>query len=119
VAADWLQPAALNRCLATDGPLGGEWFNITTVATLDAQVWGQGFEAPVFCDEVDVLQQRLVARNAKLRVRLPARCAAIWFGVDPLPDRVRLARLSLDHWNGRRGCRWSSRRCNEHDPAQA
>jgi single-stranded-DNA-specific exonuclease len=37
---------------------------------LDAQVWGQGFEAPVFCDEVQVLQQRLVGeKHLKLRLR--------------------------------------------------
>jgi len=104
VAADWLQPAALNRCVAVDGPLGGEWFNTTTVATLDAQVWGPGFEAPVFCDEVDVLQQRLVGeKHLKLRVRhAGALRDAIWFGhAEPLPARVRLAyRLNLDEFQG-------------------
>ena len=104
VAADWLQPAALNRCVAVDGPLGGEWFNTITVATLDAQVWGPGFEAPVFCDEVDVLQQRLVGeKHLKLRVRhAGALRDAIWFGhAEPLPARVRLAyRLNLDEFQG-------------------
>ena len=104
VAADWLQPAALHRCLATDGPLGGEWFNTATVATLDAQVWGQGFEAPVFCDDVDVLQQRLVGeKHLKLRVRHAGTLRdAIWFGhAEPLPPRVRLAyRLNLDEYQG-------------------
>ena len=28
-----------------------------------AQVWGQAFEAPLFCDEVEVLNQRLVGEN--------------------------------------------------------
>jgi single-stranded-DNA-specific exonuclease len=104
VAADWLQPAALQRCVSTDGPLGGEWFNTATVATLDAQVWGQGFEAPVFCDEVDVLQQRLVGeKHLKLRVRhAGALRDAIWFGhAEPLPARVQLAyRLNLDEFQG-------------------
>jgi single-stranded-DNA-specific exonuclease len=107
VATEWLQPETLNRCLATDGPLAGEYFNITTVATLDAQVWGQGFEAPVFCDVVDVLQQRLVGeKHLKLRVRLAGQAAplrdAIWFGhAEPLPARVRLAyRLNLDEFQG-------------------
>ena len=96
VATEWLQPETLNRCLATDGPLGGEYFNVTTVATLDAQVWGQGFEAPVFCDEVEVVQQRLVAeKHLKLRVRSTGQPRelrdAIWFGhTEPLPARVRL-----------------------------
>jgi single-stranded-DNA-specific exonuclease len=104
VAAEWLQPAALNRCVATDGPLGGEWFNIPTVAALDAQVWGPGFEPPVFCDEVDVLQQRLVGeKHLKLRVRHAGTLRdAIWFGhAEPLPARVQLAyRLNLDEFQG-------------------
>ena len=104
VAVEWLQPAALARVLATDGPLGLEYFNITTVAQLDAQVWGQGFEAPLFCDEVDVLQQRLVGeKHLKLRVRHAGQLRdAIWFGHStPLPARVRLAyRLNLDTFQG-------------------
>ncbi len=71
---------------------------------LDAQVWGQGFEAPLFCDEVQVLQQRLVGeKHLKLRLSLAGKPRdAIWFGhPEPLPERVRLAyRLSLDEWNG-------------------
>ena len=60
VAAEWLDAATLTRTLRTDGPLALQWFDPATVALLDAQVWGQGFEAPVFCDEVEVLQQSLV-----------------------------------------------------------
>jgi len=105
VAAEWLQPADLQRQLATDGPLGIEHFNPGTVATLDAQVWGQGFAAPVFCDEVDVLQQRLVGeKHLKLRVRHAGQVRdAIWFGqTEPLPARVRLAyRLDLNEFQGR------------------
>jgi single-stranded-DNA-specific exonuclease len=105
VAAEWLDPATLTRTLRTDGPLALEWFNAETVALLDAQVWGQGFEAPVFCDEVQVLQQRLVGeKHMKLRLRHAGHERdAIWFGhAEPLPATVRLAfRISLDEWNGR------------------
>ena len=105
VAREWLDAATLTRTVRTDGPLAVEWFNAETVALLDAQVWGQGFEAPTFCDEVQVLQQRLVAdKHLKLRLKLPGGVArdAIWFGhVEPVPERARLAyRLSLDEWNG-------------------
>jgi single-stranded-DNA-specific exonuclease len=104
VAAEWLLPAALNRTLATDGPLGAEWFNAETVGALDAQVWGQGFPAPVFCDEVEIVQQRLVGeKHLKLRVRQHGALRdAIWFShTEPLPQRVRLAyRLSLDEFQG-------------------
>ncbi len=104
VAGEWLDAATLTRTLYTDGPLALEWFSAETVQLLDAQVWGQGFEAPVFCDAVQVLQQRLVAdKHLKLRVKLAGRERdAIWFGhAEPVPDQVTLAyRLSLDEWNG-------------------
>jgi single-stranded-DNA-specific exonuclease len=105
VAEEWLDRATLTRTLRTDGPLAIEWFNPQTVAVLDAQVWGQGFEAPLFCDEVQVLQQRLLGeKHLKLRVRHAGQERdAIWFGhSEPLPAQARLAyRLSLDEWNGR------------------
>ena len=104
VAAEWLDDAMLMRTVRTDGPLAVEWFNPQTVAMLEAQVWGQGFEAPLFCDEVEVLQQRLVAdKHLKLRVRhAGALRDAIWFGhAEPVAPRVRMAyRLSLDEWQG-------------------
>jgi len=104
VAAEWLDAATLTRTLRTDGPLPLQWFNAETARVLDAQVWGQGFEAPVFCDEVDVLQQRLVGeKHLKLRVRHQGTLRdAIWFGhAEPVADRVRLAwRLALDEWQG-------------------
>jgi single-stranded-DNA-specific exonuclease len=108
VAQEWLDAATLTRTLRTDGPLAVEWFNLETVALLDAQVWGQGFEAPVFCDEVQVLQQRLVGeKHLKLRLRhggpRGSERDAIWFShTEPLPAQVRLAyRISLDEWNGK------------------
>ncbi len=105
VASEWLDVATLQRALRTDGPLALEWFNAQTVALLDAQVWGPGFEAPLFCDEVQVLQQRLVGeKHMKLRLRHAGQERdAIWFGhAEPLPAQARLAyRLSLDEWNGR------------------
>jgi single-stranded-DNA-specific exonuclease len=106
VAREWLDAATLTRRLLTDGPLALEYFNAETVSALDTQVWGQAFEAPVFCDEVQVLGQRLVAeKHLKLRVRHQGQIRdAIWFGrVEPVAERVRLAyRLSLDEWNGQR-----------------
>ena len=104
VATEWLDSTTLTRRVRTDGPLALEYFNAPTVALLDTQVWGQAFEPPLFCDEVEVLAQRLVAdKHLKLRVRLQGQTRdAIWFGhVEPVGERVRLAyRLSLDEWNG-------------------
>jgi single-stranded-DNA-specific exonuclease len=104
VAGEWLDAATLTRTLRTDGPLAVQWFNAQTAAVLDSQVWGQGFEAPVFCDEVDVLQQRLVGeKHLKLKVRHQGTLRdAIWFGhAEPVAARVRLAwRLAVDEWQG-------------------
>ena len=105
VAREGLDAATLARTLLTDGPLEPAQFDTATVRTLDAQVWGQAFEPPVFCDEVEVVSQRLVGeRHMKLSVRhAGALRDAIWFGhSEPLEARVRLAyRLSLDEYNGR------------------
>ena len=82
-----------------------EYFTPETVRTLDAQVWGQAFDPPVFSDEVEVLSQRLVGeKHLKLSVRHAGAVRdAIWFGrSEPVGDRVTLAyQLRLDEYNGR------------------
>ena len=104
VALEWIEPALLARRLAADGPLEAEWFDPRAVEALNAQVWGPGFAAPLFCDEVEVVAQRLVGdKHLKLKLRhgsVPRE--AVWFGrSDPLPARARLAyRLALDSWEG-------------------
>ncbi len=104
VAAEWLDEGALQRTLRTDGPLPPDAFNAQTVQELDAQVWGQAFEAPLFCDEVQIVAQRIVGeRHLKLRVRQGGLLRdAIWFGhTDPVPEQARMAyRLSLDEYQG-------------------
>ena len=105
VAREWLDPATLSRTVLSDGPLATEWFNAETVRALDAQVWGQAFEPPVFTDEVEVVSQRLVGeKHLKLSVRFGGAVRdAIWFGhSEPVAAQVRLAyRLSVDEYNGR------------------
>jgi len=105
VAGEWLDAATLSRTLLTDGPLNVEYFTPETVRTLDAQVWGQAFDPPVFSDEVEVLSQRLVGeKHLKLSVRHAGAVRdAIWFGrSEPVDDRVTLAyQLRLDEYNGR------------------
>jgi single-stranded-DNA-specific exonuclease len=104
VAGEWLDAATLSRTLMTDGPLPVEYFNLDTVRSLDAQVWGQAFEAPLFSDEVEIVSQRLVGeKHLKLAVRhAGALRDAIWFGhSEPLPERVTLAyQLRVDEYNG-------------------
>ena len=105
VAMEWLDAAALTRTLRTDGPLPADAFTAATVQELDAQVWGQAFEAPLFCDAVQVISQRIVKeRHLKLRVKHAdgALRDAIWFShIEPVPEQARLAyRLSLDEYQG-------------------
>jgi single-stranded-DNA-specific exonuclease len=110
VAVEWLDAATLSRTLLSDGPLGIEHYNPETVRSLNAQVWGQAFEAPVFVDEVEIVSQRLVGeKHLKLAVRFSgegrtvALRDAIWFGrIEPIAAKVRLAyRLDIDEYNGR------------------
>ncbi|HEX2012584.1 MAG TPA: single-stranded-DNA-specific exonuclease RecJ [Roseateles sp.] len=104
VAREWLDAAALTRILRTDGPLPAAAFTPETVRELEAQVWGQAFEAPLFCDEVQIVSQRIVGeRHLKLRVRQGGMLRdAIWFGhIEPVPEQCRLAyRLILDEYQG-------------------
>ena len=105
VASEWLDAATLQRKLLSDGPLVPEYFNVETVLALDAQVWGQAFEPPLFSDQVQVISQRLVGeRHLKLSVKHAGTVRdAIWFGhSEPLPATVLMAyRLSVDEYNGR------------------
>jgi len=105
VALEGLDASTLDRVLRSDGSLAGEYFSADAVRTIDAQVWGQAFEAPLFSDDVEVTTQRLVGEK---HLKLTVRCGgvlrdAIWFGrSEPVAERVRLAyRVSVDDYNGR------------------
>jgi len=110
VAQEWLDAATLTRRLDTDGPLAAEYRRIDLVDTLHAEVWGQGFAAPVFSEEVDVVSQRLVGeKHLALKLRHQGQPVdGIWFGrTEPLPARVVLAfRLDADEWQGTRRVRF-------------
>ncbi len=116
-AREGLDAATLARTLLTDGPLDPAQFDTATVRSLDAQVWGQAFEPPLFCDEVEIVSQRLVGeRHLKLSVRHGGALRdAIWFGrSEPLAPRVRLAyRLSVDEYNGRERVQMVVEGCEE------
>ena len=110
VAAEWLEPATLQRRLETDGPLAPEYRRIDLVDALSQQVWGQGFAPPVFSEELEVLSQRLVGeKHLALKLKHQGQPVdGIWFGrTEPLPSRARLAfRLDADEWQGQRRVRF-------------
>jgi len=112
-----LTPADLERVIETDGGLDPDEVSLPFAELLAGQVWGQGFAAPSFLGEFEVVEQKIVGgRHLKLRLRrVPAEPVlnAILFGREaPLPSRVstvyrvqvnefngmRSVQLVLDHW---------------------
>jgi single-stranded-DNA-specific exonuclease len=110
VAQEWLDAATLTRRLETDGPLNPEYRRVDLVDTLHKEVWGQGFAAPTFSEEVEVVSQRLVGeKHLALKLKHQGQPVdGIWFGhTEPLPAKVTLAfRLDADEWNGVRRVRF-------------
>jgi single-stranded-DNA-specific exonuclease len=110
VAHEWLDAATLTRRLDTDGPLAPQYRRADLVDTLHREVWGQGFAAPTFSEEVEVVSQRLVGeKHLALKLRHQGQAVdGIWFGhTESLPARVKLAfRLDADEWQGIRRVRF-------------
>ena len=110
VAAELLSPATLQRKLETDGPLQAQYRRVEFIDVMHKEVWGQGFAAPVFSDEVEVVSQRLVGeKHLALKLKHQGQPVdGIWFGrIEPLPARVKLAyRLDVDEWQGQKRVRF-------------
>jgi len=110
VAHEWLDAATLQRRLEADGPLDKQYRRADLVDTLHKEVWGQGFAPPVFCEELQIISQRLVGeKHLALKMKHQGEPVdGIWFGhTEPLPERVKLAfRLDADEWQGQRRVRF-------------
>jgi single-stranded-DNA-specific exonuclease len=110
VAQEWLDVATLTRRTETDGPLKPEYRRTELVDLLQREVWGQGFAAPTFSEELEVLSQRLVGeKHLALKLKHQGQPVdGMWFGrTEPLPARAKLAfRLDADAWNGVRRVRF-------------
>jgi single-stranded-DNA-specific exonuclease len=106
VAAEWLDAEALTRTITTDGALDPNYLRLDLIDMLEREVWGQGFAAPTFSEEVEVLSQRIVGQNhLSLKLKHQGQpIDAMWFGhTEQLPPKVKLAfRLDAAEWNGRR-----------------
>ncbi|QRM19424.1 single-stranded-DNA-specific exonuclease RecJ [Dechloromonas sp. TW-R-39-2] len=104
IAGELLDPADLTRTLETDGALEGSYISLETARLLENEVWGQGFPAPLFVDEFDVEQQRVLKeKHLKLRLRKGnAKLDAIQFNFSTQPgSRTRAAyRLSINEYMG-------------------
>ena len=110
VAHEWLDAATLQRRMEADGALDTKYRRADLVDTLHKEVWGQGFAPPVFCEEVQVVSQRLVGeKHLALKLKHQGEPVdGIWFGhTEPLPERVKIAfRLDADEWQGQRRVRF-------------
>jgi single-stranded-DNA-specific exonuclease len=104
VAGELIAPADLTRTLETDGPLEGGYISLETARLLENEVWGQGFPAPLFLDEFEVEQQRILKeKHLKLKLRKGnTRIEAIQFNFSTQPGtKTRAAfRLSINEYMG-------------------
>jgi single-stranded-DNA-specific exonuclease len=104
VADELLAAADRTRTLETDGGLEAAYFSIATARLLEAEVWGQGFPAPLFEDEFVVESQRILKdKHLKLRLRKGMQILdAIQFNFAEAPgSSIRAAyRLAINDFNG-------------------
>ncbi|NBO12425.1 MAG: single-stranded-DNA-specific exonuclease RecJ [Betaproteobacteria bacterium] len=99
-------PEQLEAIIWTDGSLEASWLRADWIQSIHEAVWGQGFPAPLFQDQFDVLsQQSLAEKHLKLRLQNDhgVKLEAIAFGRrEPLERRIRAAyRLEINRWQGR------------------
>ena len=108
-----LSPKALERIVETDGELEDHELSLTNAELLSHRFpWGQGFPAPSFDGEFEVLKHRIVGeRHLKLTLGLPGVSGvidAIHFNVavDALPSRINkvrgVYRLEVNEFRGQR-----------------
>ena len=94
------------RVVLTDGGLAPDEITEALCQEIDEQIWGQGFEAPLFANEVHVLSQTLLkGTHLKMMLELGgSRFDAIFFRrKEPLASLTRIAyRPSVNEFRGRR-----------------
>ena len=105
VIAETADEQTLERRITSDGPLESGYMSLEAARTLEKEIWGQGFPAPLFDDVFEVEQQRLLKdRHLKLRLRKGSSSFdAIQFNhAASAPAKLRAAfRLSVNEFRGR------------------
>lgn len=101
---DLCDPSALTRVVETDGSIPTDYIHAQAVDILQSQVWGQGFPPPLFCDEFEVLEQRILKEaHSKFKLARDGKTftALRWNQVESLSGKVKLIyRFERDHFNG-------------------
>ncbi len=105
VGKEWLTSSQLEHVLETDGELDISDFNLDFVSLLETQVWGQGFAPPIFNNQFQVLNQKILKeKHLKLFLEKDGQqFDAIWFNrTEELPRKIQAAyRLDANEYNGR------------------
>lgn len=98
--------SVFERVVLTDGGLAPDEITEALCQEIDEQIWGQGFEAPLFANEVHVLSQTLLkGTHLKMMLELGgSRFDAIFFRrKEPLASLTRIAyRPAVNEFRGRR-----------------
>jgi single-stranded-DNA-specific exonuclease len=115
IVRELIDPADLEGVIETDGELELAEHRYELAVELDHAVWGQGFPAPLFTADFDVVAQRVVGEK-HLKLKLAREGATFeamrFFQADPLPERIhavyalmpnefngeRSLQLKLQHW---------------------
>ena len=108
VVQSLITEADLQAVLEVDGNLGSGNMTFQMAQVLESQLWGQGFAPPLFYDEFEVVNQRILAeKHLKLTLRTitqsPAMTIdAIYFNqVDFLESHIQAAyQLQTNSYNG-------------------
>lgn len=104
VTSEWLAGRQPGRVIEVDGAVELAYLQPSVIAMLEAEIWGQAFEAPLFVDDWTVVSQRcLKDKHWKATLeRNGQRFEAIAFNrVEPLPSGARMAfRMASNHYQG-------------------
>jgi len=99
-------PEQLQPVIWTDGSLEPSWLRQDWIQSIHDAIWGQGFPAPLFQDQFEVIDQQSLA-DKHLKVRLLGaqgyKLDGIAFGRrEPFERKIRAAyRLQINRWQGR------------------
>lgn len=101
-----LSPCDLQALIELDGSLAEEELTFKLADDLSQNIWGQGFPAPLFVDEFEVVEQRVVGdHHLKLKVKKFGKVynAMLFSTVDNIADRVQAVyRLNVNNFAGGR-----------------
>jgi single-stranded-DNA-specific exonuclease len=104
VVRSLITEADLESVLEVDGTLNKNDMTFATAQALENQVWGQGFAPPLFYDEFEVLNQRVLGeKHLKLSLKKDSAVIdAIYFNqTEFLPSTIQAAyQLQTNQYNG-------------------